>query len=373
MSLSQAQHDHPEQIRPENPRFVVVIPTLNEEQHIRNCLNSLLGQVERQDGHLFVVDGQSSDRTCEIVQEVMAGNPHVTCIENPKKRQSAALNLAAAVAPESARVLIRADAHAIYPPNFIENGLAALENTGAASVVVPMETVGKQCFQRAVAVVQNSWLGNGGAAHRGSAASGYVDHGHHAVFDRDTFRLIGGYDESFTHNEDAEFDHRLRLRGGRIWMCAGAAITYYPRDRPVALARQYYNHGRGRGRTVIRHRLMPKLRQMLPPAALLGTIGGLAASLMHPAFIALPLIYMTICNGFGILSALRHRDACLVAAGLVAMIMHFAWSLGFLGSLGAGLAARARGMEADAGIGAQTEMAPLGLHVQDANREPSRR
>lgn len=342
MSLPQSPQGHACSDEQGNPSLVIVVPTLDEEAHIKDCLTSLLVQAEQHDAQILVVDGGSSDRTRAIVQELAIRNPTIRLIDNPKRLQSAALNLAAEIAPDSARVLIRADAHAHYPPNYVKDGLAALKSSGAASVVVPMETIGKHCFQRAVAAVQNSMLGNGGAAHRSGAASSFVDHGHHAVFDRRTFRELGGYDESFSHNEDAEYDHRLCSRGGRIWMCAKAAIAYYPRERPIALARQYYNHGHGRGRTLMRHGLVPKLRQMLPPAALLGTTGGLVASILHPAFLIFPLIYLAICHGFALVCAVRRRDSCLLAAGFAAMIMHFAWSLGFLRSVTAGLAARWR-------------------------------
>ncbi len=314
-----------------------MMPTLNEEQHIRDCLESLLTQVEPCSAEVMVVDGGSTDRTREIVAEMQARHPCIRLVENPGRIQAAAVNLAAAMAADDADVIIRADAHSQYPPNFIAEALAALRETGADSVVVPMRTLGKHCFQRAVAAVQGSWLGNGGAAHRGDSPSGFVDHGHHAVFDRRAFRALGGYDETFTHNEDAEFDHRLRESGRRIWMCRAAAITYFPRERPVALARQYYNHGRGRGRTVMRHRLLPKPRQMLPPAALLGSVGGLAAAMIDPLFLIVPLIYVGICNGFALAKAVAERDACLLLAGFAAMIMHLAWSVGFLGSIAAGL------------------------------------
>ncbi|HSP26316.1 MAG TPA: glycosyltransferase family 2 protein [Saliniramus sp.] len=374
MSLPQAQQNHARRDHPENPEVVIVVPTLNEEAHIEDCLTSLLEQAERHHGQIMVMDGGSTDRTREIVREMAVAHPLIRLIDNPKRLQSAALNLAAAIAPDSARVVIRADAHSHYPQNFVEDGLAALKSSGAASVVVPMETIGKHCFQRAVATVQNSLLGNGGAAHRSGAASGFVDHGHHALFERRTFRELGGYDESFTHNEDAEYDHRLRSRGGRIWMCRKAAIAYYPRERPVALARQYYNHGRGRGRTVMRHGLMPKLRQMLPPAALLGTTGGLVASLLHPAFLIFPLVYLAICHGFALVSAVRKREACLLAAGFAAMIMHFAWSFGFLGSVAAGLSTRIGSSgEAANAVEMQNGMAPLGVETRADTLERSPR
>jgi succinoglycan biosynthesis protein ExoA len=380
MSLPEAQHDHARRDRPENPAVVIVVPTLNEEAHIEGCLTSLLPQAERHDGQILVMDGGSTDRTRAIVEEMSLAHSVIRLVDNPKRLQSAALNLAAAIAPGSARVLIRADAHSHYPQNFVEDGLAAMKASGAASVVVPMETIGKLCFQRAVATAQNSWLGNGGSAHRSGAASGYVDHGHHAMFDRKTFLELGGYDESFTHNEDAEYDHRLRSRGERIWMCRKAAIAYYPRERPVALARQYYNHGRGRGRTVIRHGLMPKLRQMLPPAALLGTTGGLVLSLLHPVFLIIPLIYLAICHGFALVCAIRKREACLLAAGFAAMIMHFAWSFGFIGSVTAGLAARARSPGEDVNRAGefppgeiQAGMAPIAIESRADTRERSPR
>ena len=43
------------------------------------------------------------------------------------------------------------------------------------------------------------------------------------------FRAVGGYDESFSHNEDAELDYRLRAAGYRIWMTDKTFMVYYPR------------------------------------------------------------------------------------------------------------------------------------------------
>jgi succinoglycan biosynthesis protein ExoA len=320
------------------PFVAVVVPTLDEEAHIRACLETLLAQVDEARGEILVVDGGSRDATREIVTQMAGAHPHLRLLDNPKRLQAAAVNLAAMRASPRARTLVRADAHALYPPTFVADAVAALAERGAASTVVPMRTVGTRAFQRAVAAVQGSVLGNGGAAHRRGARSGYVDHGHHAAFDRAAFLRLGGYDESFRCNEDAEYDHRLRRAGLRIWLCAEAAITYFPRERPTALARQYYAHGRGRGRTVMRHRIVPKLRQLAPPAALLGSAGGLALAPIEPAFIGVPALYLGLCHGFGVAAAARRRDPALLACGLVATIMHLAWALGFLRSIASGLA-----------------------------------
>ena len=88
-------------------------------------------------------------------------------------------------------------------------------------------------------------IDSGGAAHRGGRISGYVDHGHHASFRLDWFRRVGGYDASFSHNGDAELDHRIALAGGRIWLDAGIRVAYSVRPTLAALARQYSTYGTG--------------------------------------------------------------------------------------------------------------------------------
>lgn len=315
-------------------RFVTVaVPTLNEEKHVRRCLESLLDQTDSASSEILVLDGGSTDATRAIVAEMARAHPHLRLIDNPKRVQSAAINLAATLASPRSRILVRADAHASYPKDFIRRCTDALLGSGAASTVVPMRTVGHGCFQRAVALAQNSLIGNGGARHRVGGHGGFVEHGHHAAFDLDTFRRLGGYDERFTHNEDAEFDHRLTAAGGRIFMCAEATVEYFPRERALALARQYYSHGRGRARTLLTHRARPRLRQLLPPAALVGSVGGLALGTLEPLFLAVPLAYVGVCNGVAVTQALRSRDRCILAAGFAAMIMHFSWAIGFLGML----------------------------------------
>ena len=123
---------------------------------------------------------------------------------------------------DSSRFLIRVDAHASYPARYCETLLHVQARTQADSVVVGMHTAGSTCFQRAAAAAQNSILGNGGSAHRTEIADRWVDHGHHALMTIDAFDAIGGYDETFSHNEDVELDARLIERGFHIYLTGEA-------------------------------------------------------------------------------------------------------------------------------------------------------
>jgi succinoglycan biosynthesis protein ExoA len=322
-------------------RVAIVVPVLNEERYIEACLEPLLCQAAEIDADVMVFDGGSTDGTRQIVARMQEAHSRLVWHDNPGRLQSVAVNLAARVAPADVTVLVRADAHAGYPPHFVVTCVAALRAHNATAVVVPMRTVGVGGMQRAIAAVQNSRLGNGGAVHRaGGTKSGFVDHGHHAVFDRAFFQAIGGYDETFSHNEDAELDERARRTGGRIWMCAEATIDYFPRTRLWPLARQYFNYGAGRAGTLLKHQVPPRPRQMAAPAILIGCIGGIALEPFLPWFAAAPIGYALGCVGWGSLAAVRARDPWLLAIAPAAMTVHLSWAAGFLSTvLGA---ARAR-------------------------------
>ena len=312
--------------------FSVLVPALNEADHIEPCLLSLLAQIPAGGGELLLMDGGSTDGTVAIVERLAQQNPALRLVANPGRLQSIGCNLGVKLADPRSSVIVRADAHAFYRPEFIALCLDALYRTEATSVVVPMRTLGTAGVQRGIAAAQNSTLGNGGSRHRRTGASGYVDHGHHAVFDRKFFESLGGYDATFTHNEDAELDRRAIAAGGRIWLCSEAAIDYHPRSDLTSLARQYFRHGAGRARTVLKHRLRPRLRQLLP-VAILGA-GVLAVAGLYRPLLALPFgAYAGVCVAWSTWSAIRRRDAALLWAGPALVVMHVSWGAGFVRSV----------------------------------------
>ena len=307
--------------------LLIVLPCLNERAHLPGVLASLQADPACEGALLVIVDAGSRDGTREFA-EAEAAQGRCVLLHNPKRRQGAGVNLAVERYGEGRRWLLRVDVHADYPADYVTQLMKAAAETRATSVVVSMETVGRACFQRAVALAQNSRLGTGGAAHRSSGISGWVDHGHHALMAIDSFMGVQGYDETFVANEDAELDQRLAKAGGRIWLTTDAVVTYYPRSTPAGLFLQYLRYGSGRAQTLFRHRARPKLRQMLPTlvAPSLLILAGLGVSPLA----ALPAVaWSTACVLYGLGLALAERSACGLMAGPAAMVMHLAWSLGF--------------------------------------------
>jgi succinoglycan biosynthesis protein ExoA len=314
-------------------RILAVIPCLNEESTIGALAEKLAIATQSLPIKIVIADGGSSDRTVGLAEALARAYANITLLRNPKRLQAAAINLAVAEYGGDAEFLIRIDAHADYPADYCQTLIDEAEQTGADSVVVSMTTIGISGFQRAVAAAQNSKLGTGGAAHRAVGTHGmWADHGHHALMRIKAFRAVGGYDETFSHNEDAELDTRLRQAGYKIWLTGRTAIIYYPRATPVALFRQYMHHGEGRARNILKHKTMPKLRQLAPatvlPAALLALLTPISS------IFALPIaIWAVFCLAYGLLLGWQAKDPLIALSGPAAMIMHCGWSVGFWRSM----------------------------------------
>lgn len=319
----------------ELPATLLVIPTLNEAAHIEQVLRELcVGLAVGAPVHFVVADGGSTDGTQAIVRGLAGAWPWpLTLLPNPKRLQSAAVNLAVRQFGQGAQLLVRCDAHASYPPGFIHRLHATLSAQGADAVVVPMDSVGDSPWQQAVAWVSDTPVGSGGSAHRGGARSGFVDHGHHAAFSMASFCRAGGYDETFSHNEDAELDCRQRALGSKVYLDSDIRIGYLPRDSLRGLWRQYTNYGAGRSRTIRKHPGSWRLRQMAVPLNALLVLSGLLLAPWWPVLLAWPLLYgaILLCTALGL--AMRHRSLVGLLAAPAAFAMHMAWAKGFVTGL----------------------------------------
>ncbi|WP_100259187.1 glycosyltransferase family 2 protein [Qipengyuania seohaensis] len=308
--------------------ILAIVPCLNEARHLPRLLRQLAS--EPLCSRIVVADGGSTDGSREIVQAMRHLFPKIDLMDNPKLIQSAGVNLAVEKFGANYAFFVRLDAHCRYPHGYIRTLVESAKATKSDSVVVPMLTSGTQGFSKAAAAAQNSRLGNGGAAHRNLGEGGFVDHGHHALMRIAAFEKVGGYDENMPCNEDAELDMRLASIDAAIWLEPKAAIIYFPRESPIALWRQYFRYGRGRAQTAIRHRSPLRIRQlvplMVPPAILLALLSPLGWICL-----ALPALgWTSICQLWALNLAARRRDLMMAFSGAAAMIMHTAWSFGFI-------------------------------------------
>jgi glycosyltransferase involved in cell wall biosynthesis len=218
-----------------------------------------------------VVDGGSTDGTQQIVEQVAQADSRVQLLHNPRKIQSAALNIA--IEQAKGDILLRADAHADYAPDYIEQCVKTILETDALNVGGAQRFVATTPFQAGVALAAQSFFGNGGAKYRNPNYNGYAETVYLGCFKIQALRDIQGFEEEAITNQDSELNERLitywkeqqnaSTNHRAIYISSSIKVWYYPRKTWKGLFKQYVKYGRGRLRTVSEHPSAP-LRARLP-------------------------------------------------------------------------------------------------------------
>lgn len=315
----------------------VVIPARNEEGFIRECLQSVRVQSYR-NLQIVVVDGASDDRTPHIVKEIAEQDPRVELLVNPERVIPRSLNVALAAA--RGVWLVRIDAHCTVPEDYVRRAVDHLRTGSWAGVGGRKDGRGVTPAGRAVAAAMGSRFGVGNSTYHYGESVQEVDHVPFGSYPVALVRELGGWDEALTVNQDFEFDHRVRLAGGRLLFDPALRIDWHCRQSVPGLFRQYRRYGRGKVPTVRLHPDSLRARHLVAPALVAWGAGAVVVALRRPAVAA----GMVAPYAFGVAAAsvvtgrrLDGRARALVPVAFVAM--HVGWGLGFWEGLLAGVAA----------------------------------
>lgn len=299
------------------PTVTVAIPVLNEEAHIDACLDAVAAQTYPGIVEVLVVDGGSTDATRAMVAE----RPGVRLLENPRRIQAAALNIALSEAKGD--VLVRVDGHCVIAPDYVAMCVEALQRTGAAMVGGAMTPVAEGALQRGIASAMASKLGAGPARFHHGGASRPVDTVYLGAYPTGLAREVGGYAEDVGVNEDAEFAIRMGAKAP-VWFDEAIRSTYVPRSSIKAVGRQFYRYGRSRAATVRRHPGSLAGRQLAAPLLVLGLLAP-GRRVVAGAYLALVAA--------GCAKEAGKDPAAGAAMVAVVPTMHLSWGIGFLRGL----------------------------------------
>jgi glycosyltransferase involved in cell wall biosynthesis len=304
----------------------VVIPARGSAATLEAAVGSALAQ-DWPDLEVVVAVGPSTDGTRAVADRLAAADPRVTVVDNPSGSTGAGLN--AAISASRGEVVVRLDAHAELPPGYVSRAVALLDETGAANVGGVQQAVGRTPFERAVAAAMTSKLGTGDAKFHYGGAAGPVDTVYLGVFRREVLERLGGFDAGLLRNQDYELNVRIRQGGGVVWFDPALRVSYRPRSSPGALARQYFDYGRWKREIVRRHPRSLKLRQAVPPVALVANLAGLTLGLRDRRALVVPGAYAAVVLA---VSAQLGRGLPRQAAAWLPVtfpVMHGAWGAGF--------------------------------------------
>ncbi|HSN06976.1 MAG TPA: glycosyltransferase family 2 protein [Candidatus Angelobacter sp.] len=319
------------------PGVSVVVPVLNEESHLRAAVENLLAQTYAGPMEVVLALGPSTDGTDRVAAALASSDPRVRLVPNPSGRTPTGLN--AAVAAATHDIVVRVDGHAFVPDGYVAAAVDVLERTGADNVGGIMAAQGVTIFEQAVARAMTSRLGVGGASFHVGGAEGPALTVYLGAFRRAALERVGGYDESMVRAQDWEMNRRIRETGGLVWFTPRMTVTYRPRPRPRALARQYFEYGRWRREIARRHPETLSARYLAAPVAVLGVVVGTLLGLLSlggPAWLALgwlaPVGYLALVVGGSVVVGRGLPSRSWLLLPLVLATMHGSWGMGFLTS-----------------------------------------
>jgi succinoglycan biosynthesis protein ExoA len=315
------------------PSVSVIIPMFNEELRIEACIEGLLRQTYAGPMEILVIDGGSSDRSCEITRALSAREPHIRLIDNPRRRPAAAANIG--VAEARGEILCFLSAHGEPLSSYVEESVEVLLRTGAAGVGGSYEHVGTDPRSRAIGLAMRSRFGMA-STHRIATDQQEVDTISHPTFWRSAIVEAGGYDEGLTSNEDYELNHRVRTKVGPLVFAPSIRSVYRPRPSLRALGRQFHTYGLGKAEVAVRHPDSVRWRHLVPPALVL----FLAASpVLARTGLGRRSIVLAVIGYVGLLGAAvrteepgRH-EASTGTFVLALPTMHLSWGAGVLRGL----------------------------------------
>jgi glycosyltransferase involved in cell wall biosynthesis len=223
----------------------VIIPCRNEEKYIGGCLDSVVNNDYPKDFlEVFVVEGRSSDRTKEIVEEYCKKYEFIHLLINENETVPYAMNLG--IKKSSGDFVIRLDAHGEYPNNYFSelvNWSKKLnaDNVGALWITDVKNKNPKTC---SIKRVLSNKFGVGNSLFRiGINKVTEVDTVPFGCYRREVFEKVGLYDLRLERNQDIELNKRLKKKGGRIFLLPSLSSTYYARETFSGIAKNNYQTG----------------------------------------------------------------------------------------------------------------------------------
>jgi glycosyltransferase involved in cell wall biosynthesis len=321
-------------MREDAPFVSVIMPIRNEGDFIERAITSVLdSDYPARKMEVIVIDGMSDDGTRETVERLSLADDRVKMLDNPKRIVPAAMNVGLKAARGD--VFIRIDGHAEVPQDFVTKSVECLREHPEAWVAGGyMETIADDYTGCAIASAMRSPVGVGNARFRLGDYEGWVDTLAFGAHHKWILEKIGYFDEELVRNQDDEFNLRIILAGGKIWMSKSIRSKYFSRASLSKLWRQYFQYGFWRIRTLQKHKKPATFRQLVPLLLVSSLLLlGLAGLLWGPVRIVLAIesgLYLLGLAAGALDVGRRSGWRYAPAAPLVFAILHFAYGSGSL-------------------------------------------
>jgi glycosyltransferase involved in cell wall biosynthesis len=322
-------------------KISIVVPCRNEAATIVACLESLAASDYPKDRlECLVVDGGSTDGTPGLIEGLARLHPWIRLLRNPDRITPVSLNIG--IRRAVGEVILRIDAHATYPADYISRCVRGLDEHRADNVGGIIRTVpgGGTPMARAIARALSHPFGIGNSWFRiGVEEPREADTVPFGCFRRSVFERVGLFDERLSRSQDMEFNLRLRRASGRIVLVPHIVSNYISRPTLAAFFRHNFQNGIWAIYPLKFVRAPFSPRHYAPLAAALLLIAAALALPVQPAAGALALAalavpYATLSLFFALRTARGERETHYLFTLPVAFAaLHLGYGLGSVAGL----------------------------------------
>lgn len=223
----------------------VIIPTKNEEKHIRECINALLSQ----DCHflnIYIVDNGSSDKTVEIVKGFVDLNKNVHLIQGQSRTVAGLRN--EGVAEGSGDLLCFLDGHSIVCENFFHEIIKSFKNNN--NVAGFLGKISYKSKNELVDLYTKKFSSFVESRQYENFLSGdkdplpWIPTGA-SVFLRKAFSQVSGFDTELSHLEDVDLSWRIVLSGYLLSYCPNAEAVHFDDSSYRNFCLKFFFYGKG--------------------------------------------------------------------------------------------------------------------------------
>ena len=204
----------------------------NEEKTIESLFHDIKMQdYPHEKMEVILVDSSSTDKTKELMLKFSKENTgfkKVTVLENEKKIQAAGWNVAIQAAEGD--IIIRVDAHAMIPKEFVSQNVICIKSGEYVSGGPrPNIIKGDSHWNHTLLLAELSMFGSSIAPFRKGQHKRYVKSVFHGAYRKEVFQKVGKFNENLGRTEDNEMHYRIRKAGYKI--CYNPHIISYQHTR----------------------------------------------------------------------------------------------------------------------------------------------
>ena len=316
-----------------NKTVSIIIPCRNEENYIKQCIDSFLNQsYPKELIEIIVADGMSTDNTRNIIESIAKENSNVRLIENKKFSAPAGMNLA--IKESNSDIIIIFGAHAYADKDFVKENVKSLakEEIGCAGGII--YTVNDSIKGEAIAEAMSCPFGVGNALFRYSEKEAFVDTVGFGAYHRKFIIDIGLFDEELVRNQDDELNYRVEKTGKKILLNPKIKSTYYSRGDFKKLWKQYYQYGFWKVRVIQKHKKPASIRHLIPLMFVLfllfGGIASIFSNLIRIGYFLTILLYLLLDASFSLKISKKKSYKYFPYLFITFPILHISYGVGFV-------------------------------------------